>query len=141
MQTLKGHCHCGAIEVELKMDSDAALSPRHCGCGFCQQHGALYVSTPSGVLSITLNSSEVNRYEFGHKTAKFLVCSRCGVMVTAISEIDAHLYAVLNANVLSPPLAVDKCSVPTTDYEAEDISVRLDRRKERWIANVTVLER
>lgn len=141
MPTLNGRCHCGSIEVELRTESDAALSPRHCGCDFCHRHGALYVSTSSGTLLVTLNSRDVSRYEFGHRTAKFLVCSRCGVMVTAISEIDARTYAVLNANVLSPPLEVDRSAVPTADYEAEDISIRLDRRKKRWIANVTLIER
>ena len=82
----------------------------------------------------------VSRYAFGHKTATFLICSRCGVEAAAVCEMEGRLYAVLNANLLSPPLAVDRASVPIADYEAEDVPGRLDRRKQRWISNVTIVE-
>ena len=115
--------------------------PRHCGCSFCQKHGSLYVSAPSGRLTITLAEPDrVSRYAFGHKTATFLICTRCGAEAAAVCEMEGRLYAVLNANLLSPPLAVDRASVPIADYEAEDVPGRLDRRKQRWISNVTIVE-
>ena len=142
MKSLKGACHCGAIVVALDVTDGAALSPRHCGCDFCRKHGSLYVSAPDAHLAVTLvEPDRVSRYAFGHETATFLVCGRCGVVATAVSEIDGRLYAVLNANLLSPPLAVDRHAVPVADYEAEDVPERLARRQRRWIANVTVAER
>ena len=112
-KSLEGACHCGAMGVALEIEDDTALSPRHCGCSFCQKHGSLYVSAPSGRLTITLAEPDrVSRYAFGHKTATFLICSRCGVEAAAVCEMDGRLYAVLNANLLSPPLAVDRASVP-----------------------------
>ena len=140
-RNLEGACHCGAIGVAFEVEDDAALCPRHCGCSFCQKHGSLYVSAPSGRLTITLAEPDrVSRYAFGHKTATFLICSRCGVEAAAVCEMEGRLYAVLNANLLSPPLAVDRASVPIADYEAEDVPGRLDRRKQRWISNVTIVE-
>ena len=141
-KTLEGACHCGAIGVALEVEDETALSPRHCGCDFCRKHGSLYVSASDAHLTVTLAEPErVSRYAFGHETATFLVCGRCGVVATAVSEIDGRLYAVFNANLLSPPLAVDRAAVPVADYEAEDVPGRLARRKRRWIANVTVAER
>ena len=140
-KTLEGACHCGAIGVALDVEDDTALSPRHCGCSFCRKHGCLYVSAPLGRLTITLTEPDrVSRYAFGHETATFLVCSRCGVEAAAVCEMEERLYAVLNANLLEPPLAVDRASVPIADYEAEDVSGRLVRRKQRWISNVTIVE-
>ena len=140
-ETHKGACHCGTIEVALDVDEGTALSPRHCGCDFCRRHGGLYVSAPSGHLTITLGDPDrVTRYAFGHKTAEFLLCGRCGVLASALCEIEGRRYAVLNANLLDPPLAVDKSAVPVADYEAEDVAERLDRRQQRWIANVTIVE-
>ena len=107
---------------------------------FCRKHGNLYVSAHSGRLTITLAEPDcVSRYAFGHRTATFLICGRCGVVAAALSEIDGRLYAVLNANMLSPPLAIDKQTVPIADYEAENVPERLERRKLRWIGNVTVV--
>ena len=141
-KTLEGACHCGAIGVTLEVEDETALSPRHCGCGFCRKHGSLYVSASSARLAVTLAEPDrVSRYAFGHETATFLVCSRCGVVAAAVSEIDGRLYSVLNANVLSPPLAIDRGTVPVADYEAEDVPERLGRRRQRWIANVTIVER
>ena len=138
---LEGACHCGAIETVLEVEEGTALSPRHCGCSFCRKHGCLYVSAPSGCLTITLAEPDcVGRYAFGHRTATFLICGRCGVVAAALSEIDGRLYAVFNANLLSPPLAIEKQTVPIADYEAEDVPERLGRRRQRWIGNVTIVE-
>ena len=62
------------------------------------------------------------------------------MLAAATCELEGQLFAVLNANVLAPPLTVDKGSVPVADYEAEDIDVRLVRRQQRWISRVTVVE-
>ena len=141
-KTLSGACHCGAIGVALEVEDDTELSPRHCGCGFCRRHGGLYVSAPAGHLTITLSEPDrVSRYTFGHETAEFLLCGRCGVMSCAVCEIDERHYAVLNANLLDPPLATGDASIPIADYEAETAPERFDRRQHRWIANVTIVER
>ncbi|MDD9991384.1 MAG: hypothetical protein OXP75_06270 [Rhodospirillales bacterium] len=141
-KALEGACHCGAIGVALEVEDDTPLSPRHCGCSFCQKHGSLYISAPSGRLTITLTEPErVSRYAFGHETATFLVCSRCGVIAAAVCEMEGRLHSVLNSNLLEPPLDVDRASVPVADYEAEDIPDRLERRKQRWIGTVTIVER
>ena len=140
-KTLEGACHCGAIDVALEVDDDTPLSPRHCGCSFCRKHGSLYISAPTGRLTITLAKPDrVSRYAFGHETATFLVCARCGVIAAAVCEMEGRLYSVLNSNLLEPPLAVDRASVPVADYEAEDVPGRLARRKQRWISNVAIVE-
>ena len=140
-ETLSGGCHCGAIGVALEIDDGATLSPRHCGCDFCRRHGGTYVSAPEGHLTITLNEPErVSRYRFGHETADFLLCGRCGAFASAVCDLDGRRYAVLNANLLNPPLGIDDSSVPVADYEGEDVADRLDRRKQRWIGNVTIIE-
>ena len=77
----------------------------------------------------------MSRYAFGHETATFLVCGRCGVIAAAVCEMEGRLYSVLNSNLLEPPLDVDRASVPVADYEAEDVPGRLARRKQRWIGN------
>jgi len=136
----EGACHCGAIQVTLSVAEGAArLSPRHCGCDFCQKHQGLYVSAPDGELEIDIaGQSAVNRYSFGHKTAEFLVCRTCGVVPAVVSEIDGTLYGIVNANALEPPLSVDESQTPTADYGAENEADRLSRRKQRWIGKVTV---
>lgn len=136
----EGACHCGAIRVTLSMAEGAAqLSPRHCGCDFCQKHQGLYVSAPDGELEIVIeNQGAVNRYAFGHKTAEFLVCKTCGVVPAVVSTIDGTLYGIVNANALEPPLSIEESQISTADYGAENQADRLGRRKQRWIGKVTI---
>lgn len=136
---LVGGCHCGAIRFALQLDDDTKLSPRRCGCSFCRKHGGLYISAPGARLDIGIASDEaVSRYAFGHKTAEFLICKTCGVFPAVTCQIDGRLYAVLNANTLNPPIEADDTDVPVADYESENVTDRLGRRRERWIGNVTV---
>ncbi len=139
---LTGACHCGTIRINLRLaDETQSLMPRHCGCSFCRKHGGLYVSAPEGSLVVSIADGDgVSRYRFGHGTAEFLVCKRCGIFPAVLSEIDGRLHAVVNANTFDPPLALDDADVPTADYESETTAERLARRGQRWIGDVTVRE-
>ena len=156
-KSLEGACHCGAIGVAFEVETidDAALSPRHCGCSFCQKHGSLYTSrAPSGRLTITLAEPDrVSRYAFGHKTATFLICSRCGVEAAAVMRdgSGAPLRGPERVEICfrrrSPGSErMDRASVPIADYEAEDvpgIGWTGASTKIRWMirpSNVTIVE-
>ena len=53
------------------------------------------------------------------------------------SEIDGHLYAVVNVNAFTnvPPALLRRSGV---DFEGESVESRLARRKRGWIANVRI---
>ncbi len=140
--TFKGGCHCGGIRFEITTTKKLnPLSPRQCGCTFCQRHGVFGVSDPGGKLCVKIsNSDNVNRYQFGHKTAEFLICKVCGVAPVVLSIIDDHLYSVLNGRSLDQPWPFDVSNIPQMDFGDEIPGERLERRKKNWIADVKVLE-
>ena len=137
--TLKGGCHCGNIGYEYDCPVPiAALQARMCTCSFCIAHGARYVSHPDGRLRVRFGEpGQVQRYRFGTGTADFVFCTRCGVMVFVLSEIDERSYAVLNVNTLQ---GIDPAAVPAkpVDYNGESTGNRLERRKARWIGQVEI---
>jgi len=79
--------------------------------------------------------SLVSSYKFGTETADFYVCSVCGVVPLALSEIDDCQYAVVNVNTFED---IDSLSFSssTSNFEGEDTGSRLERRKRNWIPNV-----
>ena len=96
-----GKCHCGNIAFELEWEGNPADIPaRACGCSFCVKHGGVWTSNPDSTLAVEIrDSSLVSEYAFGSRTATFHICSRCGAVPLVTSQIENHLYAVVNVNV------------------------------------------
>jgi hypothetical protein len=74
-------------------------------------------------------------YRLGHGTAQWIICSRCGVLTAVLCEIDDRLRAVVRVqSMVGHAFPVE---VPT-DFEAESIAERLERRARNWIGTVEV---
>lgn len=123
-----GSCHCGAIGAEY--ETEAPVSLRRDGCGFCSSRGVKSASDPNGRL--TLHSRlKLVRYRFGHKTADFLVCPACGTYVATQMEGPSGPVGVLNVVGLAIAELKDE---PATlaSLEGESVDERIQRRLSRW---------
>jgi hypothetical protein len=138
---ISGSCHCGNIAFSLAWPGESLEIPaRACGCSFCVKHGGVWTSNPNSALSVNVaDGALVSKYSFGTRTATFHVCSRCGAVPFVTSDLDAHLYAVVNVNTFQDvdPSCLRRASA---DFESEDVESRLARRKRNWIANVRFVE-
>lgn len=136
---LTGSCHCGNIVYRLRTERDTAQLPlRRCGCSFCRRTGARYTSDPKGELHIGIvDAGAVNRYRFASEVVEFLVCTRCGCMPAALSEIDGRTYAVINANCLEPLLSGE---ARISDFTGETPQESEKRRLDNWIGHVTLTQ-
>lgn len=70
-------------------------------------------------------------YRFGSKTADFLFCTRCGVLLAAYCLMDGQGHAVINLNTAS---GLDPATLAETTchFEGEDLATRLARRRRNW---------
>lgn len=132
---LSGACHCGNIRMDLHTQKKAdELVPRECSCSFCRKHQASWISDPEGSVHIRyVDAKRVSPYRFGTKTADFIVCAYCGVLMVTTCEIEGRLRAVLNIRAMAdvafaPPV--------TTDFDGEDVQSRLARRARNWTGSV-----
>jgi hypothetical protein len=134
---IHGSCHCGNISFELAWDPDPAEIPaRACGCSFCLKHGGVWTSNPRGSLRVNIRDPAlVSRYSFGTETALFQVCSRCGVVPLVTSEIESHLYAVVNVNAFTD-VEPSLLRRSPASFDGESVASRLARRTRNWIADV-----
>jgi hypothetical protein len=136
---IEGKCHCGNISYEFDIPGEAKDLPvRACSCTFCVKHGGAWTSHRQGKLAAVLrDAAKVSKYHFGTRTAEFYVCSNCGAVPFVTSEIDSHLYAVVNVNTFE---GVDPASLAkaAADFEGETTDNRLARRKQRWIPTVNI---
>ena len=138
---ISGRCHCGNISFELDWKPEPKDIPaRACTCTFCTKHGGVWTSCPTGALKVKIrDSSRVSRYAFGTKTAEFHICANCGIVPVVTSRIDGHLYAVVSVNAFE---GVDPSMLKRSpaNFEAEDETLRLARRKRGWIPEVEIIE-
>lgn len=140
MHRFAGGCHCGAIQVEFESPHGAAdLDTRECQCGFCRTHGARTMTDPEGRARITAPRDALHRYHFGLKTADFLLCRNCGAYLAAYFDDGDAAYATLNVNTFAERQAFTKPAA-SADYDAEDASSRMARRRLRWTPAELVVE-
>ncbi len=129
---VEGACHCGGTRVVLETSqAPAGMQLRACQCSFCTRRGTRMVSDPAGHAEIDIQGPLPTPYRFGTGTADFLICPRCGVFVAAMIEEVGRAWVVLNTRGLSmAEFAESRCS--SVDFDGEDTSDRMARRKARW---------
>jgi hypothetical protein len=129
----RGSCHCGAVAYEFNTGlPPSAWSVRACQCSFCLKHAGVYTSDPNGsVRFVHEDASLLRRYRFGHQTADFVFCGRCGGYLGAITEEDGKQLAVLNIHAMDPLPAGLPAEQPMS-YEGESTGDRNARRGKRW---------
>lgn len=136
---IDGACHCQNICYVLSWpDTGADIPVRMCGCTFCRQRGGSWTSHPDAELVANIaDPAKVSKYRFGTKSADFFVCSVCGVVPFVTSTIDGNLYAVVSVLTFAD---LDALSLAhsSTDFDAEDLERRLDRRQRNWIRRVQI---
>ena len=134
---IDGQCHCANIAFRLDWQGEPRDIPaRACGCTFCGKHAGVWTSNPRSRLTVTIRDpGGVSKYAFGTRTATFHVCARCGVVPLVTSEIDGHVYAVVNVNAFEnvEPAWLRRSAA---SFDGEDVQSRFARRKRNWIADV-----
>ena len=130
--TFEGGCHCGSVAVAFTTDLDPAdIDVRACRCSFCRKHNSVVASDPDGQIVITVNEpADLSLYEFGPKTARFVVCRRCGVYVAAVTTQEP-LRAIVDVGALVDHRRFTRPARPM-DYDAESRDQRVARRQSVW---------
>ncbi|MDG1818723.1 MAG: hypothetical protein P8H31_02730 [Porticoccaceae bacterium] len=126
---MKLSCGCKNIQIDWDVKPQDFIA-RSCGCDYCGENAAEYVSDSSSSFSFKVkNPSDHLVIQHGHKTADFHECKNCGAAFVSC-EIDGDLYGVINAKVMGlNDYAIDSV---LKDYSTETISMRLERRKKNW---------
>ena len=76
--TLKGSCHCGAVQFTTKL-TEGFASVRRCTCSICRMRGAVAVTSTPDEFRITAGEDKLATYRFNTKTAEHHFCAVCGI--------------------------------------------------------------
>ena len=131
--TYLARCHCGALTARYQTDlAPSRWSVRADQCSFCRAHGAAMTSDPAGALEFAATDpARLSRYQFGTRTADFLLCGHCGIFLGGTMTHQGRRFGVLNTRALTPSLP-ELPSPQAVDFEGETLEARLLRRATRW---------
>ena len=126
-------CHCGQLTARYRTRvAPLDWAVRACQCSFCRSHGALMTSDTAGLLAFRCSdTARVQLYRFGGRTADFLICQTCGVLVGVHMITDKGRFGVLNVLSLRP-LLPDLPTAQPMNYGAETAALRMLRLESRW---------
>ena len=129
----EGSCHCGALGASYSTairPGDAEI--RECQCAFCRLHAAQVVSDPLGSLRFVENvPGALHRYNFGMKTADYLLCTRCGAYMGAVLENEKGRFGIVNIRTLANYYDFTGI-IDLVSFDTEDLAQRIARRIEKW---------
>ena len=129
---IKVSCHCRTADFSFSWPESIILIGRRCSCTYCTAYGAVWISDPAAILTISADYKNLfTLYQFGHKTADFCFCKVCGVLCFAICNLDQETFSVVNISSLEVSDSKKKQSI-RTDFSTEVIEERLVRRKAKW---------
>ena len=110
-----------------------AMEVRACQCSFCRRHGSLAAADPEGQLRATVRDpADMLLYNFGLRTADYLVCRGCGVYVAAVTRDEQQPRAIVVVNALDDRDLFDREPLKVS-YDSESRDERIARRRERWM--------
>lgn len=134
MTVFRGICHCGALAFEFSTELAAEDLPlRACQCSFCRRHQTRATADPSGQVTFAMRDpAALQRYEFGLRTAAYLICRTCGCYVGAVATGPEGERALVNVNCFADqaPFAA-RTPTPMT-YDQETAAARRARRQNTW---------
>src|SRR5690554_6368926 len=78
MKTMKGNCHCKAVEFEVDLENGLE-NVRRCNCSLCSRKGAVMAGVSLERLRVTRGADKLSLYQWNTGTAKHYFCRVCGI--------------------------------------------------------------
>ncbi len=106
-------CHCGAVELRVKL-ADGLNTARRCDCSFCRRRGAVAVTALLDDVEIVKGADKLTLYTWGTHTAKHYFCSVCGIYTHHQRRSNPNEYGV-NVGAIEGVNPRDLGEVPWSD--------------------------
>ncbi|MDD1782877.1 GFA family protein [Enterovibrio sp. ZSDZ35] len=110
-QVHKATCHCGSVELELRMPNGLE-DARRCSCSMCRKRGTVMASVDVKDLMVTRGEEFLTLYQFNTLTAKHYFCKRCGIYTHHQRRSNPYQYGINVA-----------CLEGVNPYDVENVTV------------------
>ena len=117
-------CHCGGVEIDVKLPESGFEKLIRCNCSLCKRKGYIMTMVGPDDVKIVKGQEILKLYQYHTKTAKHYFCSNCGIHTHTNPRINPKIYSVNVA-----------CIEGVKPFELENIKVNdginhpLDKKK------------
>lgn len=113
MSTYRLTCHCGAVELEVRLRNPDFSDASRCDCSFCRRRGAIMAAVKLDDLKV-IKGETLRLYSFNTGTAQHYFCGTCGVYTHHKRRYDPNEYGI-NAGCLEGVNPRDLGDIPWVD--------------------------
>ena len=105
-------CHCGRVEVEIKLQEKGFEKLLRCNCSICKRKGYIMAPVSSENFKLIKGQELLTLYQYHTKVAKHYFCSRCGICTHTNPRSNPKMYMINVA-----------CVEGVNPFELENVSV------------------
>ena len=87
-------CHCGEVEIDVKLPESGFEKLIRCNCSLCKRKGYIMTMVGPDDVKIVKGQELLKLYQFHTKTAKHYFCSNCGIHTHANPRSNPKIYSV-----------------------------------------------
>ena len=87
-------CHCGGIEIKVKLPENGFEKLIRCNCSICKRKGYIMTMVGPDDVKIVKGQKLLKLYQYHTKTAKHYFCSNCGIHTHANPRINPKIFSV-----------------------------------------------
>ncbi|GAB4293804.1 MAG: GFA family protein [Roseovarius sp.] len=114
MSVLRASCHCGAVELRVRLGPGGLSGAQRCDCSFCRRRAAPNVSVALGDLELVRGADKLTLYQWNTGTARHWFCSVCGIYTHHRRRSNPNEYGV-NIGCLEGVNPADLEPIPWSD--------------------------
>ena len=87
-------CHCGGVEIDVKLPESGFEKLIRCNCSLCKRKGYIMTMVGPDDVKIVKGQEILKLYQYHTKTAKHYFCSNCGIHTHTNPRINPKIYSV-----------------------------------------------
>ena len=88
-------CHCGGVEIQVKIPAEGIKKLMRCNCSLCKRKGYIIgVIGSYDDLKIVKGENLLKLYQYHTKTAKHYFCSNCGIHTHRNPRINPKIWGI-----------------------------------------------
>ena len=87
-------CHCGEVEMKIKLPEGGFEKLIRCNCSLCKRKGYIMTMIGPDDLKIIKGKEFLKIYQYHTKTAKHHFCSNCGIHTHANPRSNPKIYTI-----------------------------------------------
>ena len=87
-------CHCGGVEIDVKLPESGFEKLIRCNCSLCKRKGYIMTMVGPDDVKIVKGKDILKLYQYHTKTAKHYFCSNCGIHTHTNPRINPKIYSV-----------------------------------------------